>query len=374
MAKLEIVKYHNDINKLKLGILKEKEIDIFFSLILKTRDLDAEVVNISFAELKRIVEYKSRDKTRFKEDILSLFSKLKSLNQIVETKPGVFEIFSLFDSITVDINEDLVKVKINNLFKYMIDNLFNNFTAIDFKELVNLNSKYSKTLYRLLKQWETTRHRAFKINEFRELLNIPVSYKIVNIDKRVLDVVKEELQVYFRNLRIEKKKKGRSIDEIIFSWDKSKKDLEDEKIVMSVSPELADAIEKARQNRYIQKFLTNAFIVELKETFSDKQLAYSFKKAYSSVKSEIRTKSYLVTVIENAVKDMKDVVLEAKERVEEEAVSKITISKEKYDALYELEVQKQQILNNIKDKRILDLIVKGILSSVYDVEFDEEKK
>ncbi len=204
--KYQILKYHNDINKLKLGIFTEKETNIFFTLLLKARDaqIDENIINISFSELKELSNG-DKNNSRFIKSILSLNSKLKSLNQTIETKPGVFNTFSLFGDITTDTNKETIEIPIDDKFKYLVHNFMGNFTIIDFKLLVSLKGNYLKTLYRLLKQWDTKQERTFEIENFREILEIPKSYKMYNIDQKILKPALKELSKYFENLKINRK-------------------------------------------------------------------------------------------------------------------------------------------------------------------------
>ena len=52
-----------------------------------------------------------------------------------------------------------------------------NFTIFELLEFTSLSSKYSKTLYRLLKQWRTQGEYIFHdIADFREKMDIPESF------------------------------------------------------------------------------------------------------------------------------------------------------------------------------------------------------
>ena len=60
-------------------------------------------------------------------------------------------------------------------------------------------------MFKLLKQFDSTGKRDFKIEDFRELLDIPASYRISEINSKVLTKKNiEELEKVFKNLKIEK--------------------------------------------------------------------------------------------------------------------------------------------------------------------------
>ena len=69
----------------------------------------------------------------------------------------------------------------------------------------DLQSSYSKTMFRLLKQFRTTGYAYFSKEDFNELLDIPKSYRESDVNKKVLKPIKEELTPLFRGLTIKKK-------------------------------------------------------------------------------------------------------------------------------------------------------------------------
>ncbi|MGL6120379.1 MAG: replication initiation protein, partial [Fusobacteriaceae bacterium] len=81
-----------------------------------------------------------------------------------------------------------------------------------------LTSNYSKTLFRLLKQWETTKEYIVKMDNFRELMGIPDTYQSFNINQKVLNPAMEELKPLFSNLKLEKIKKGIKVETLKFTW------------------------------------------------------------------------------------------------------------------------------------------------------------
>ncbi|MBO0475427.1 replication initiation protein, partial [Vagococcus sp. DIV0080] len=73
------------------------------------------------------------------------------------------------------------------------------------QQFTELQSSYSKTMFRLLKQFRTTGYAYFSKEDFNELLDIPKSYRETHINERVLKPIKEELTPLFRGLTIRKK-------------------------------------------------------------------------------------------------------------------------------------------------------------------------
>lgn len=105
----------------------------------------------------------------------------------------------------------------NSDYTYLFNEL-QEWTRFSLEQYTHFDSTYSKTIFRLLKQYRTIGHRKFKIDEFRRLLDIPKSYKISNIDTRIIKIAREELTPIFHGLTIVKEKRGRKVIGYNFSW------------------------------------------------------------------------------------------------------------------------------------------------------------
>lgn len=219
---MELIKYHNDINKLKLGNFTENETDIFFSLLFKAKETKEDIIIMSFLELKALANGDTHN-DRFLRNILSLNGKLKSMNQTVEIEKGVYLTFSLFGDILTDSNRKIIEIPINPRFRYLINNIMDNFTVIDLKQLVSLKGNYAKVLYRLLKQFEATKLYTVKLEDFRDLMGIPNTYAMFTIRQKVLKPCMEQLSQYFEGLILEEIKVGRNVSSLKFVWNKKEK-------------------------------------------------------------------------------------------------------------------------------------------------------
>lgn len=80
-------------------------------------------------------------------------------------------------------------------------------------------------MYRLLKQYKHTGYFKIQIDDFRERLDIPKSYRMTNITDYVLKPIIKELTPIFKNLNINKVKarKGRRIEYLEFIFDAEKR-------------------------------------------------------------------------------------------------------------------------------------------------------
>ena len=389
----KLVKYHNDINKLKLGKFTDRETDIFFSILFKSKGTTGDII-INFSELKDLIEG-HRSEQRLVNNIRKLNLKLKTLVDEVQDKNGNYTAFNLFGDITTKPKEKVIEIKIDDRFRNLINNLIGNFTEFDLKDLINLNSVYSKVMFRLLKQWESKKIREFKIQEFRELLAVPEKYRISEIDKKILNPIMGELPQHFPNLKLEKLKTGRSVTSLKFTWSRKTEKIASKKFddvidIIEISEELNKTIEKARKNRFIEKLLTIDNIEILTQMFQETDLVKGLIWAYKEIKQDVNTLNYLIKTIRTGVekKEKKIVVKKSEEKqsnlfdktfeeipfnFEEEPKEKEVqkISKEDYEKLYKKYLKENKIAHNKVTRLSFDNSI-GFKYEVIEIEPQEK--
>lgn len=95
-------------------------------------------------------------------------------------------------------------------------------TRFALEQVTRLHTTYAKKLFMFLKQWRTVGSRTFTIDEFREKLAVPKSYKPGSIDQKILNPAAEELAPYFFNFRIKKNydkgRRGRKLISYTFTF------------------------------------------------------------------------------------------------------------------------------------------------------------
>lgn len=205
----EIVRYNNIMNDIGFRKFTPVEFDLFFSLCAKMKRLGTESVTFTFEELKELVQYSSRDRNRFILDLATTYAKMLALNFKYESETELVQ-FVLFTKFRIDKDRDLVEVKVNEEFSFILNEITTNFTRYELKDFTHLKSSYSKTMYRLLMQFKSTGFYKVTIDEFRRLLDIPEVYKISHIDQKIFNPITKELTPLFDYFEIKKiKKKGR---------------------------------------------------------------------------------------------------------------------------------------------------------------------
>lgn len=204
----EIVKYHNKLNNFNYGRFSAVEADIFFSLVAKIRNSDG-LLAMTFDELKKVSNYYSRDEKRFVNDLEGTFTKYLNL-KYREDDGKTITITNVFQKLVIAREKKLVIVEVTPGMEDAILSISENFTRFELQEFTNLKSSYSKSLYRLLKQWRTVGELYISADEFKFKLDIPKSYRQSNIDERIIKPATDELSAYFHNLKCRKEYKKNS--------------------------------------------------------------------------------------------------------------------------------------------------------------------
>lgn len=218
------VRYKNELNLVPMRNFNSVEMNLFFSICAKMKEKGSQKVQFTFEDLRELSSYKPTSVKRFADDLETVYSKMLQLTYRTE-EPGIREKFVLFTGYRIDENEQIVNISINPELDYIINELSTEFTKFELQEFTGIRSSYAKTMYRLLKQYRSTGFYKVKIDDFRELLDIPASYSMSKIDERVLKPIEKELSTYFDSLNIIKNKarKGNKIAsiEILFKEKKS---------------------------------------------------------------------------------------------------------------------------------------------------------
>ncbi|MGL5718771.1 MAG: replication initiation protein [Paraclostridium sp.] len=222
----KIVEYDSKMNSLSFGKFKEKELDLFFSICYKLKNEGVNEIVLSFQELKELSNYSRNDIKRFTKDLESTYTKLLDIKFEIILSPGVKEKFVLFTSYRIDETQKEIKIRLNQDYSFILNDI-EKFTKFDLMEFASLKSAYAKNMFRLLKQFDNNELKEkwfqIKLDDFKVMLDIPKSYKMVDIDKRVLSPIQEQLKLYFQGLKLEKIKKGVKVEYLKFTWKAKKK-------------------------------------------------------------------------------------------------------------------------------------------------------
>ncbi|WP_174481309.1 replication initiation protein [Spiroplasma endosymbiont of Danaus chrysippus] len=214
------VKYDNELNSIAFHRLNAKELDLFFTFCAKLKEKGTRKLFFTFSELKKIIQFEPTSKQRFVNVADKLYEKMLTftINSTDGTKRTRYNLFSGYE---IDEKKQELQISVNPDLMYLINNLVTReYTLFEHQEFVNIKSTYAKNCYRLLKQFRSTGFCKIKINDFRNLLDIPKNYNMCDIDKRVLKPINNELKLLFKNLIIKKIKKQIKVEYIEFNFNK----------------------------------------------------------------------------------------------------------------------------------------------------------
>lgn len=191
-----ILKIDNKINVIPISGLTKVENSVFFGLLYKLQAQGKKEITLSFLEIKNLIGL-TQEKNIYIQEVLQSAGK-KLIKTAVEWERadikefGFTTIFDTFKVIKYD-TEPTIVVKISNGFSELIENIKNKFTLLELTEFSALSSRYAQTLYRLLKQYDTTGFVSLDWNQFLIIMDAPKSYAMRDIEKRILKPAIQEL-------------------------------------------------------------------------------------------------------------------------------------------------------------------------------------
>jgi plasmid replication initiation protein len=193
MAKLPVY-YDNKMNLLAFKNLDKVEANLFFSIVARFNDKGAEKLKLNFSEIAEFIsdnKYTSKELSKLINDGVGKVVQSAIKWEMTPTKTAYF---TLFNEFLVDDENKTLEASINSRFLFMLNNFKDgNFTMLELAEFSSLKSKYTQTLYRLLKQFRFTGFRSIKWAEFIEIMDIPTSYRMFDIERQILKPAIAEL-------------------------------------------------------------------------------------------------------------------------------------------------------------------------------------
>lgn len=223
------IQYKTKINEIAFKNFKEADYNLFFAIVARVVDSiqkgEDKVIEIDYSTLKKLSGLKKKVSNKvFQEEYLdSMSDKLMKCHCSYEND-NIKHKFVLFPTFDLDLERARLKVEVHKRFYYLLSDFDvkkGGFTKLELERFVNIESKYTKTLYRNLRQFKTTGKYTIKADKFRELYDVPESYKQSDIMKRIINPAIEELSKEFENLKCEttkKPKQGAPVDKYIFTF------------------------------------------------------------------------------------------------------------------------------------------------------------
>ena len=415
----EVVKYHNDLsNQIVIKTLNANELNFLMAICSKMRDKETEEIVFTFKNLKELVKWTSNDNKDFVKSLENTNRKLIALNFRFEDEREIVQ-FVLFPTFTINKDKKTLTVAVNKKFAFLLNNLSSNFTRFELENFTILQSKYSKYLYKELMKFKSTGYMIMDIEEFRDKLDIPIKYRMSEINIKVLKPIEEEIPNILKGFKINKIKKGRSIEKIEFSFKPIKKEtlkneiieVEEEKVIDSVNENINPAfqLEKyfkttfpdvnytIKHKEVLEKLLKNNSLEYIKQYLKD-QWEYvqndnniKNKPAYFSkliLEEKAVLKDYLpadyeekkaeennrntkgIISLKELGKDITDYEVRKNitpEQIEQQVLLKVDVTEEEYNKIKQDWIDKQKEETSNSDMKLLETIFSASQSQKYNI-------
>lgn len=391
MKKNDIVKYNNDLNKLNMSTLKDKELELFYAICLELKEKGIDVITIDITEFRKEFNIPQVNKKRFNEYLENVQDKFLSLKYTLKTekriKKGTF--FYDFDA---DLTTNKMIIRVNPEYSYILNGIVEYYTQFSFTEFQSLKSKYSRILMPKLAQWNSIKKLEIQKEELFTILGVPQSYikDISNFNKKVIKPLKEDLPKVFYNLKIKTIKKSTAnskneINSYLFSW--SNKPIENiievkEVKTLEISKKLKNLLDEAIKNPRLEILEKASTIEYLLKHYEENIIIQGIRQLLNSnIKTKIKTRKYITAVLDK-IKEQENIKIvlkedkkniENKKEIEEfKEKEKIEISQDEYNKLLDEEIenyiQEAKKLNQSIDLEIIKMSLKVKLNSKYKIQ------
>lgn len=198
----EVVKYNNNFNNISLRNFNANELDILMAICSRMKEKGEEEITFQFDKLKKLINYSDNTSATFVKDLESTYDKLISIKLKVGDERRFIK-FVLFTRYSVDVDEKTVDIAVNKEFAWVLNELNVTFTAFELKEFISLKSSYAKEFYRRMKQFKSTGKWNISLEDFKRIMDVPVNYRMCDIDVWVLKPIQKELGDKFK-LKVKK--------------------------------------------------------------------------------------------------------------------------------------------------------------------------
>lgn len=198
--KEEIVIYNNDLNtKVYLKKFNNFNWDIFMIVVSALAFTKNGVAEISLVEIKKKTNYTSQNNENFKNKLKETNRKI--LQSVCEIETGEdTEQFPLFKKFKI-IGKKALRVEVGEDYMSFFTD-YSEYTSFGLKTFLELKNKYTKPLFKQLMQFKATGKAFFKMEDFRNRLDIPKSLSFSKIRDRILIPSIKDFSILFKNYKI----------------------------------------------------------------------------------------------------------------------------------------------------------------------------
>ena len=393
----EIVVYRNDFNTVNLGDFTKNELNFLMAVLVKMYGKESNTVIFTFEELRKLSNWRRKDKKEFINGLDSTNDKLmlKKIKMINESKKKKFILFPMFE---IDEKEETLTVEISSHFINLLNNLKKDFTEFELENFTHLKSKYSQLIYKQLMQFKSTGNRIFKLKDFVEVISIPDSYcekkiddegnedieiKISLLKTRILDPTKKELEKILKDFNYNFKSLGKKVGkgrkkfthiEFSFKPISNLKNVYDDAEVIEIieSNNNENPIEETERIEILIEILEEKIVAEENKINKLQEQIKEFKeKEYIDAADESINKD-IENYLENCIIESNKKIMEYKKEIED---YKNQLTSEDYNSSIEKILKEKNVYTKEVKEKILELketntdeeIYKEILKKIEEI-------
>ena len=189
----EIVRYSNQFNNQALRKFTALDLDLLMAIAQRMRNKGTDEVTFTFEELRRLAHIeKNLTNAQLAERIIGVNDRLLACRFRFQNGSKTIQ-FTLFSAFETDHKANTLLAAVNPRFSFLLNDLTSGFTRFELAEFTGLKSSYAKECYRRLKQYRKTGLWRVSLKEFRELLDVPESYRVTDVNRKVLKPIEDEL-------------------------------------------------------------------------------------------------------------------------------------------------------------------------------------
>ena len=352
MEKNDIVKYNNSLNKLKMGKLEEKELELFFALCLELKEKGTDDVFINITDFKNRYNM-GRSNVRFEKYLKVVLDKFLETKMIIKTDKTL-EMGNFFRKFKIDFQKNLLYVQVDNDYSFILNDLVEMYTQFSFKQYQELKSKYAKRLMPRLAQWNGTKSIEFEKEDLFEILGASESYKndLSSFNKRILKPASTELKTVFYNLKVKpiknnNKNTTNKIKSYLFSWSTKPKEIievAEEVKTLEISKTLKTLLDEAIKSEKLVILEKPTIIEYLLKHYEESIIILGIRQLLNSnIKTKIKTRKYITAVLDKleeqenikiVTKEDKKIIENKKEIEEFKPKELIEITQDEWDLLF----------------------------------------
>lgn len=376
--KCDLVKYNNVLNRLSIGKLEEKELELFFALCLELKEKGVEDVYINITDFKNRYNM-GRSNIRFEKYLEVVLSKFLETKLIIKSSNGL-EMGNFFRKFKIDFKNNNLYVQVDRDYSFILNDLVEMYTQFSFNQYQGLKSKYAKRLMPKLAQWNGTKKIEFEKEDLFEILGASESYKsdLSSFNKRILKPATAELKKVFNNLKVTPIKNNNSkttnkIKSYLFTWDTKPiiKDAEEIKSI-EISKTLKTLLDTAIKNPKLEILEKPSVVEYLLSHYKENIIILGIKQLLNSnITTKIKTRKYITTMLdklqvtENIKITTKEETIKKLEAEEIKEVEKKVLTEEEWEKEFNRRIEEVIEKTGNTNSDIIKMGVKVAMNKLY---------